>query len=75
MKKTEDRKTRFQRVATRRTEKILEDLRILGNCANRGVYNYNEGEIGKIFSAIEERLRMTKLRFKSTKKDREKFTL
>ncbi|PJC70174.1 MAG: hypothetical protein CO014_00225 [Candidatus Tagabacteria bacterium CG_4_8_14_3_um_filter_41_8] len=73
MQNQEDRKTRFKRVATRRTERILENLRILGNCANRSTYDYNDDDIAKIFYAIENQLRLIKAKFKSVR--RKKFTL
>jgi len=71
--KKEDRTTRFKRVASRRTEKVLEDLRILGNCANKSIYNYVDEDIAKIFYTVENQLRSVKARFKSTR--RKKFTL
>lgn len=73
MKNQEDRKTRFKRVAARRTERVLEGLRILGNCANRSVYNYTDEEIAKIFYTIENQLRLVKAKFKFVR--RKKFTL
>jgi len=69
----EDRKTRFKRVAARRTERILEALRILGNCANRSTYDYGDEEVAKIFYTIENQLRLIKAKFKTVK--RKKFTL
>jgi hypothetical protein len=71
--KKEDRTTRFKRVAQRRTENILNSFRILGNCSNKSTYQYNEEDIAKIFRAIEEQLRITKMKFRSSR--RQKFTL
>ncbi len=59
----EDRSARFKRVAERRTEAILKAIRILGNCSNKSVYQYSDDEVTKIFRAIEESLRITKIRF------------
>ena len=42
--KEETRKERFRRVATRRTNKILEQIRVLGNCSNRSAYAYSDEE-------------------------------
>ena len=50
----ETNEQRFKRIAERRTKVILEYLRLLGNCANTGSYNYNEEEVETIFSAIEK---------------------
>ena len=73
MTKQENRRERFKRIASRRTEKILEDLRILGNCANRSAYDYSDEEIAKIFYTIENQLRGIKAKFKFVR--RKKFTL
>ena len=50
-------------MATQRTNSVLQRLRVLGNCANRGVYDYTEEEINKIFSEIERSVRGTKTKF------------
>jgi len=71
--KKEDRNTRFKRVASRRTEKVLDDLRVLGNCANKSIYNYTDDDIAKIFYNIENQLRSIKVKFRSVR--RKKFTL
>jgi len=60
----ETKRDRFQRLAERRTNDVLERLRILGNCANRGQYEYTAEEIRKIFNTIERELKLIKLKFK-----------
>ena len=64
----ETRSERFRRVATRRTNDILNRIRVLGNCSNKSSYSYNEEDIKKIFSAIEGELRSIKARFANKKK-------
>jgi len=59
----ETKRARFKRLASLRTNEVLKRLKILGNCANRGVYEYKEDEIKKIFSTIENKVRETKARF------------
>lgn len=68
----ESRKQRFNRIASKRTNDIIDKIRVLGNCSNRSTYDYNEEEINKIFSAINKELRVSKDRFASKRK---KFTL
>ena len=68
----ETRKERFNRLATSRTNEIIDRIRILGNCSNKSTYEYSEAEISKIFRAIDNELRETKKKFTSTKT---KFTL
>jgi len=64
----ETRKDRFRRVATRRTNNILKQIQILGNCSNKSSYSYTEEDVKKIFSAIEVELRATKAMFGNRKK-------
>ena len=62
----ETRQQRFKRIAEKRTEKILNDLRILANCSNKSSYAYGEEDVNKIFRAVEEELRHAKAKFKAT---------
>ena len=64
---------RFERLATLRTNAVLDRLRILGNLSNRQMYKYSEDDVDKIFSAINQQIKETKSRFNSRK--REKFKL
>lgn len=38
---------RFKRVAENRTNKIIEQIRLLGNCANKSNYEYNDQDVKK----------------------------
>lgn len=64
----ENRHARFKRIASKRTNEIIEKIRILGNCSNKSSYEYTEAEINKIFNEIEKQLRITKATFQSKKK-------
>ena len=59
----EDRKDRFKRLASYRTNEILKKLKVLGNCSNRSAYDYSEEEISKIFSEIDRAVKETKGKF------------
>ncbi|MDP3875201.1 MAG: hypothetical protein Q8Q22_01645 [bacterium] len=59
----ESKEARFRRVAERRVRAILQDLRILGNCGNRGNYSYTESDYRKIFSEIDQALKDAKVKF------------
>lgn len=69
-KKQETRHERFKRVASKRTNDILEKIRILGNCYNKSSYEYTEEEVNKIFSEIEKQLKLTKAKFLAGRKER-----
>ena len=52
----ENKKDRFKRIAEKRTNKIIEMIRLLGNCSNRNVYDYSDDEVEKIFKVLENEL-------------------
>ena len=60
---TETRQERFKRLATYRTNAVLEKLRILGNLSNKANYDYSEEDVRKIFRAIEEQIKALKPKF------------
>lgn len=70
----ETKEQRFKRVASRRTEKVLDALRKVGNCSNRGIYTYSSEDVSKIFSAIDTEVKRIKVLFNSKSKDN-KFSL
>ncbi len=69
----ETRKDRFKRIASKRTNEVLDKIRILGNCANKSSYDYTDEEVNKIFFEIDKQLKLIKARFLSSK--REQFKL
>ena len=71
--KNETPEQRFLRVASKRTNAVLEKLRLLGNCSNRRLYRYTEKEIDKIFTAIIKETREIRLKFNAKKKEKFKF--
>lgn len=64
----ETRKEKFIRLATYRTNLVLEKLRILGNLSNKTNYDYTDEEVNKIFAAIDSQLRVAKARFAGKRK-------
>lgn len=73
IEKNETPRDRFKRLATSRTNEILKRLKILGNCANRQIYEYSEKDIETIFSVIERKVKEVKTKFHFPKE--EKFKL
>lgn len=59
--------SRFYRIAERRTNRILEHLRLLGNTSNKTLYKYTDEELNKIFKAIDEKVLEIKGKFKTSK--------
>lgn len=62
-KQQNNKRERFQRLATQRTNSVLKRLKVLGNCSNRSAYDYTEEEINKIFSEIERKAKEVKAKF------------
>ncbi len=74
MATVQEKTDRFKRVAENRTNKIIDQIRLLGNCANRSNYEYSEDDVKKIFSAIESELKETKSKYQM-KPQNKKFEL
>lgn len=76
MSASESKRDRFVRLAEARTNKILDMLKLLGNCASKSNYEYTEEDVKKIFSAIEREMKNTKAKFMGTDTQKEdRFTL
>jgi len=67
---TETKNDRFKRVAAKRTNEVLDKIRIIGNCSNKSSYEYSTAEINKIFTEIDKQLKITKAKFLSGKRER-----
>ena len=61
---TEDKQTRFERLAERRVTEAIHRLRLVGNLANRRAYAFTDDHIRQIFEALESELRQTKSKFR-----------
>ena len=73
MKELETREQRFKRLAKKRGERLINDIRVLGNLSNLNNYEYTPRDIKTLFGAIEEELRINKTRFIATNKRELKF--
>jgi|TARA_B110000003_G_C16453493_1_gene458856 light-regulated signal transduction histidine kinase (bacteriophytochrome) len=63
------KKERFERVASRRVENILNDIKSLSKCSNKHNYEYTKTEINKMLKAIKEEIRLMEMLFKKNLKD------
>lgn len=70
-----EKRERFVRVAEGRTNKIIEMLRLLGNCSNKSNYEYDEKDISRIYEAIRKELNDSQAKFKISCKKNEDFRL
>jgi len=67
--KKETKREKFIRLANKRTNNVLETLRVLGNLSNQRVYEYEQTDVRRIFKAIDDELKRIKAQFelKSTR--------
>ena len=56
MSPIETKRERFVRIANRRTNQVLNELRKLGNCSNTRMYEYTEADVRKIFRTLKKEL-------------------
>lgn len=77
MSADETRRERFVRVATRRVNKILDLLDVLGNCSNPMNYEYTDEQVQQIFDAIRAEVDEVQAKFLPDERKRKKkrFTL
>ena len=66
MPRSESKSAAFRRLATKRTNAVIDRLRILGHCANPQLYEYSQDDVKKMFRAIEAELRTAKAKFKNS---------
>lgn len=64
----ETKREAFRRLAERRTNAVLERVRVLGNLSNPYAYEYSDEDLKAIFGAIDNELRLTKLKFQNQRK-------
>ncbi len=74
-KGSETKRECFVRLAEARTNKILDMLRLLGNCSSKSNYDYTDEDVKKIFNAIEKEVKNTKNKFLGIDSKEERFTL
>lgn len=72
----ESKRERFVRLAEARTNKIIDMVKLLGNCSVTTNYEYTEDDVKKIFGAIEHELKNAKAKFNGRDSvSEERFTL
>lgn len=59
----EDKQTKFQRIAARRTSEVIRKLDYLSRCADKEEYDYTAKEVTSMFDAIEEALEDARAQF------------
>lgn len=71
----ESKSTAFKRLAANRTNNAIKNIRLLGNLSNKHNYAYSEEEFRRIFSSVEEELKLAKAKFLIALSKKKKFKL
>jgi hypothetical protein len=63
--KGEDKESRFKRIAQKRVQRVLDSIRSLSQCSNKRMYEWNDAQMKKIWSAIDKELKTCKESFEN----------
>jgi len=72
---TKNKRERFEDIAGKRVQYIINKMELLGNCSNRNNYEFNADDIRKMFAAMREAMKRIEGKFEDelTKQDKKKF--
>lgn len=62
------KKERFKSVASRRVQKVLDDLDSLSKCANKSTYEYTDEDVRKMMTAVNNQVGLLKASFSANSK-------
>lgn len=71
----ETKRERFVRIVENRTNKIIDMLRLLGNCSNKSNYDYSDADVKKVFDTLEKELKAAKMKYMTVGTEEDKFKL
>ena len=63
----ENKEERFKRVGEKRVQRVLDSLRSLSACSNKRMYRWDDGQLRKIWAAIDTEVKSCKSSFENTK--------
>ncbi len=58
-----DKRKKFIELAEARVNRAIKDIRLIGNLANKGAYQYGEENSKRIFRALQREIEAAKARF------------
>ncbi len=58
-----DKRKKFVELAEARVNRVIRDIRLVGNLANRSSYEYGDEDAKKIFRALQRELDSAKARY------------
>jgi hypothetical protein len=60
-----DKRQKFVNIAEKRVNRLIKDVRLVGNLSNRSNYQFTGDDVRKIFTAVEAEIRNARKRFDS----------
>ena len=74
---SENDREKFIRLANKRVSNALKAISLIGNLSNKSNYDYTDGDVTKMFKALNEEIFRAKTRFEtaSGKKEVKEFKL
>lgn len=58
-----NKRKKFEDIAIRRVNKVIKEIRLIGNLSNRSSYEYSEEDVKKIVKALQREVDAVKARF------------
>lgn len=71
--KGETKVDRFQRVAQKRVQRVLDSLKSLSQCSNKRMYQWNNAQAHKIWNAIDKAYKDCRTNFEKAEPEEFKF--
>ena len=65
-KNIKSKRERFEKLAELRVNRVIDQLRLIGNLSDKRHYDYTAADIKKINSAIDKEVKNTKQRFEQS---------
>jgi len=70
-----DKRAKFLELAEKRVNRVIKDMRLVGNLSNTNNYEYSRTDVGKILAALESELKYLRNRFEQPKRAKKIFKL
>jgi hypothetical protein len=61
-----DKRQKFVDIAEKRINRLIKDVRLIGNLSNKSNYSYTDEDVRKIFTAIENEVRGSRRKFENS---------
>jgi ABC-type Fe3+-hydroxamate transport system substrate-binding protein len=58
-----NKRKKFEDIAVRRVNRVIKEIRLIGNLSNRSSYEYSDEDVKKIIKALQREVDAVKARF------------